>query len=252
MIEEVKSQYKSNPAAAIAYFYFNFNDTEKQRHNQFIRSLVDQFAWQSAKALACVESLFSCCQDGRQQPTQDALELTLQQILGDCKETFIILDALDESKERKDLLALLETLNSWGSEKLYILATSRRERDIEETLKPLVTSEISLQSTLIDTLIDNDIYTYISKRLQSDLKLKRWPENVREEIEQTLMDGAQGMYVKLFSIVSICFQQLINLKVSVGSMPAGCTTGMYKGERLAENTTVFTKNSGRHLWSHFS
>ena len=194
MIEEVKSQYKSNPAAAIAYFYFNFNDTEKQRHNQFIRSLVEQFAWQSAKALACLESLFSRCQDGRQQPTQDALELTLRQILGGCKETFIILDALDESKERKDLLALLETLNSWGSEKLHILATSRRERDIEETLKPLVTSKICLQNTLVD----NDIHIYISKRIQKDLKLKRWPANVRGEIEQTLMDGAQGMCVKLF------------------------------------------------------
>ena len=198
MIEEVKSQYKSNPAVAIAYFYFDFNDAEKQRHSQFTRSLVEQFASQSAKALAYLESLFSRCQDGRQQPTQDALESTLQQILSDCKETFIILDALDESKERKDLLVLLETLNSWGSEKLHILATSRRERDIEETLKPLVTSEICLQSTLVDTLVGNDIHTYISKRLQNDLKLKRWPANVREEILQTLMDGAQGMYVKLF------------------------------------------------------
>lgn len=194
VLEKVKSQYQSSPTVAIAYFYFDFNDTEKQKHDKFTRSLIEQLAWQSPKALACLESLFSRCQDGKQQPTQDALESTLRQILGGYKETFIILDALDECKERKDLLVLLENLNSWGLEELHILATSRRERDIEETLEPLVTSEICLQSALVG----NDIHTHISERLQNDSKLKKWPANVRGEIEQTLMDGAQGMYVKLF------------------------------------------------------
>ncbi|KAF8854030.1 ankyrin [Acephala macrosclerotiorum] len=190
VIEEVKSQYKSNPTVVIAYFYFDFNDTEKQRHDKFTRSLVEQLAWQSVEALACLQSLFSRCQDGNQQPTQDALESTLQQMLGGIEETFIILDALDECKEREELLLLLKTLNSWGTRKLHILATSRRERDIEETLESLVTSEICLQSALVNV----DIHTHISERLRNDSKLKRWPANVRREIEQTLIDGAQGMF----------------------------------------------------------
>ena len=111
-VEDVKSQYKSNPAVAIAYFYFDFNDTQKQRHDKFTRSIVEQLAWQSVKALACLESLFSYSQDGKQQPTQDRLELTLQQMLGEFEETFIILDGLDECKEREELLLLLENLNS--------------------------------------------------------------------------------------------------------------------------------------------
>ena len=191
-VEDVKSQYKSNPAVAIAYFYFDFNDTEKQKHDKCTRSLVEQLAWKSVKALACLESLFSRNQDGKQQPEQDALELTLQQMLGKFEETFIILDALDECKEREKLLLLLEKLNSWGTEKLHVLVTSRRERDIEETLESLVTSEICLQSAVVDV----DIHTHISERLQNDSKLRKWPANVQGEIERTLMDGAQGMYVE--------------------------------------------------------
>ncbi|KAH6666209.1 hypothetical protein B0J14DRAFT_199342 [Halenospora varia] len=190
VIEEVKSQYKFSPTVAIAYFYFDFNDTKKQRHDKFTRSLIEQLALQSAKALACLESLFSHSQDGKQQPTQDALEVALQQMLDEFEETFIILDALDECKEREELLLLLKNLNSWETEKLHILATSRREREIEETLESLVTGKICLQSALVNI----DIHTHLSERLQTDSKLKRWPANVRGEIEQTLMDGAQGMF----------------------------------------------------------
>jgi hypothetical protein len=31
----------SNPSIAIAYFYFDFNDMEKQKHDKFTRSLVE-------------------------------------------------------------------------------------------------------------------------------------------------------------------------------------------------------------------
>ncbi|KAL5328216.1 hypothetical protein ACEPPN_001712 [Leptodophora sp. 'Broadleaf-Isolate-01'] len=194
-LEEVKSQYKSNytveiPTVAIAYFYFDFNDSEKQRHDKFTHSLIEQLAWQSAKALAYLESLFSHCQDGKGQPTQDALEVALQQMLNEFGETFIILDALDECKEREELLLLLKNLTSWGAGNLHVLATSRRERDIEEALEPLVTSEICLQSAIVD----NDIRTYLSERLQNDSRLKRWPANVRGEIKDTLIEGAQGMF----------------------------------------------------------
>ena len=77
VIKEVKSQYMSNPTVAIAYFYFDFNDTEKQRHDKFTRSLIEQLAWQPVQTLTCLESLFSRGQAGKQQPTQDAIELTL-------------------------------------------------------------------------------------------------------------------------------------------------------------------------------
>ncbi|KAH6721084.1 hypothetical protein BKA61DRAFT_469386, partial [Leptodontidium sp. MPI-SDFR-AT-0119] len=67
-----------------------------------------------------------------------------QQILDEFRETFIILDTLDEYKEREELLLLLKNLTSWGARNLHVLIISWRERDIEETLESLTTSEICL------------------------------------------------------------------------------------------------------------
>ena len=196
VIEEVKALYSSNPTVAIAYFYFDFNDTEKQRHDRFTRSLVEQLAWQSVNALAFLDSVVSRKQNANEQPKQEELELTLQQMLGDFEETFIIIDALDECEEREELILLLVKLKSWGGEKMHVLVTSRKERDIEEGLAPLLTREIRLQSALVD----KDICNYISERLRNDTKLRKWPTNVREEIERALIDGAQGMYVNPFLV----------------------------------------------------
>jgi hypothetical protein len=98
---------------------------------------------------------------------------------------------LDECKEREELLGLLESLISWKIEHLHVLATSRREIDIEETLKPLVTDEICIQNRFVNA----DIHTHICDRLQNDPKLRKWPTNVQRQIEKSLVDGADGMYV---------------------------------------------------------
>jgi hypothetical protein len=189
IIQEVTLGYDSDPAVAVAYFYFDFNDSEKQRHENLVRSLIVQLAMQSEKTPECLNALFARNQDGQQQPTIDALVLILQHLLRDFKQVFLIFDALDECKEREELLSLIESIVAWEVENVHILATSRREKEIEDSLKPLITGEICIQSALVNA----DIRTHICERLQSDAKLKRLPADVKLEIERTLMKGAQGM-----------------------------------------------------------
>jgi hypothetical protein len=189
IIEDVTLHCKSASAVAVAYFYFDFNDAEKQRHEKLLRWLILQFSMQSVKTPEALNALFARSQDGQQQPTSDALALTLQHIIGDFHQTFIIIDALDECKEREELLGLIENIVNWKLEKLHVLATSRRERDIEEALEPLITGQICIQRALVNA----DIHTHVCERLQNDPKLRKWPANVKMEIEKTLMDGAHGM-----------------------------------------------------------
>ena len=113
-------------------------------------------------------------------------------MLGDFQQTFIILDALDECKEREELLGLLKDLITWKVKSLHVLATSRREGDIEEALEPSVTGQVCIQSAVINA----DIQIHVCERLQNNPKLEKWPSNVRKEIEDTLMDKAHGMYVR--------------------------------------------------------
>ena len=180
---------QSDPALAIIYFYFDFNDVEKQRHENLLRSLIVQLSMQSMNTPEALDTIYSRCQEGQQQPSTDALAMTLQHMLGGFHQTFIILDALDECAEREELLGLIEKIVGWKLEKLHILATSRREKDIEETLEPLITGQICVQSALVNA----DIHTHLRERLQNDRKLRKWPVKVQMEIEATLMDGAHGM-----------------------------------------------------------
>jgi hypothetical protein len=117
------------------------------------------------------------------------LMATLQQILGSFQHTYIVLDALDECTERDGLLKLINDIVGWKLGSLHILATSRKERDIEDSLECLVPLRINIQSTLVDS----DIESYLQVQLGDGSKFKKWPIKVREEIKTALVEGAQGM-----------------------------------------------------------
>src|SRR5579859_2732861 len=96
IVEDVMRHCQSDPALRLAYFYFDFNDREKQRHENFIRSLITQLSTQSARIPDALQTLYSHCQNGQQQPSIDRLVATLQTVLVDFPKTYVILDALDE------------------------------------------------------------------------------------------------------------------------------------------------------------
>jgi hypothetical protein len=181
--------YKLDSLVAVVYFYFDFNDAKKQRHENLIRSLIMQLLIQSRNTPEAMNALFAGSQDGQQQPKTEELALTLQHMLRGFDQTFIILDALDECKEREELLGLVERIVNWKLEMLRFLATSRKEHNIEDALTPLITGEICINSAFVDA----DIYIYICERLQNDLRLRKWLENVQMEIEKSLMGGANGI-----------------------------------------------------------
>jgi hypothetical protein len=189
IIQDVMLHCLSDSTLAVTYFYFDFNDIEKQRYENLIRSLIMQLSMQSKSTPKALNTIYSRYQEGQQQPTTDALTWALQHMVGDFHQTFIILDALDECTEREELLGLIEKIVDWKLEKLHILATSRRESGIEDTLTPLITGQICIQSALVN----GDILVYIRERLQNDRKLRRLPKDVQVEIEKILMDGANGI-----------------------------------------------------------
>ena len=193
IIEDVLYHCHHDPTMAVIYFYFDFDDVEKQKYEKMIRSLITQLSLRYKSTPRVLAALFSSCMNGERQPTSDALLTTLQQMIREFDGIFIILVALDECEERRELLEDINKIAGWKTEKLHILATSRREKDIEESLDSLINDQgkVCIQSALVN----DDIRAYIQKRLQSDQNLKRWrrkPE-VQREIETKLMGKADGM-----------------------------------------------------------
>lgn len=180
---------------ALAYFYFDFNDIEKQKSDKMIRSLVKQLYTSFTTQNSKLESLFSSCNDGGRQPSSDELMQVLKDLMTSFHRTYVILDALDECSDTQELLANIAQIQGWELSGLHMLVISRRLTDIEHELEPMTDfkSRICIQSAAVDA----DIDIYVRHRLQTDKKLKRWQNHVQaqKEISDTLKAKADGMLV---------------------------------------------------------
>jgi hypothetical protein len=178
-----------------AYFFFDFNDGQKQDSELMVRSLLCQLSQQCIKIPAGLDSLFSSCDGGQRQPSTDALVDALHLMIQDLPQTYIVLDALDECAQRADLMELLETMVGWKVPNLHLLVTSRRERDIESSLYDLV--DVQNRICLQSAVVDKDIQRYVQQRLSDDKRLRKWDASMMGLIESALMNGAKGMCVGL-------------------------------------------------------
>ena len=181
-IEETLALRKTNQPPAVAFFYFDFSDHEKQKYDNLLRSLIVQLSSQCPEAMPILKALYSKYSSGTWKATASNLETALSEIISVSGRVYIVIDALDECIEQDELLLWLADLQL---ENLHILVTSRREKDIEDYLGPVTTWKINLQSALVD----QDIGLYISSLVEKDPKLRKW----EGKFETKLEEGAKGM-----------------------------------------------------------
>jgi hypothetical protein len=189
IVEDVTKSFQSIPTAAVVYFYFDFADKGKQLVRSLLCSLAAQVLANIRTTPASLESLYLRTQYGQQPPDNNGLTQALKEMIKIPRQTYIIIDALDECAEREELLRLIEEIVSWNCGNLHLLSTSRRERDIEEALQDLATSQICVQTSLVDL----DIQLHVSRQLEHDPRLRKWSTTVKKEIEEGLMRGANWM-----------------------------------------------------------
>ena len=193
ILEHILQSYASTPNIAVLYFFFDFNDPDKQRPESMIRSLLSQLSLHCVNIPPVLEDMYSSCLNGDRKPNFEAVLETFHQMTTAFDKTFVVLDALDECNQRSELLESMERLINWDDTNLRVVVTSRKEKDIEDSILPLTKDEtrVCIQSALVDA----DICAYVHDQLHTNRKLQRWqrkPE-VQTEIENTLMEKANGM-----------------------------------------------------------
>lgn len=151
-----------------------------------IRSLIVQFAAQCPHLPESLRSAQSRSQSQQKQPTIEEMTAMLYPLLKLFNNTYILLDALDECKDREDLFKFIEVVIGWNIDTLHVLTTSRKENDIARSLDPLVTCQLCIQGSKFDA----DIRVHILERLSNDPDLKKWPADIQKEIEDALRRGA--------------------------------------------------------------
>lgn len=118
-------------------------------------------------------------------------------MLSDQPTVYLIVDALDECPNtsgfptaREKVLDLLEELVGLKFPNLRLCVTSRPEVDIGAVLRPLTSLHVSLHD---ESGQNQDILNYIKSVVQSDRKMRRWRDEDRQLVIDTLSAKAGGM-----------------------------------------------------------
>lgn len=198
-LQHIHQHKESYPNTMVSYFFFDFNDVEKQSSRKAIRSLLFQFALQAIDVVQDLERLHKKCSSGQQQPSDDIIHSLFKESMAYPGDRYIVLDALDECTDREGLLTFIRELIGSKPRDLRILATSRREKDIDDQLSSVANYNIDIQSAVVDA----DIRIYIQDRMATDTKLKKWSDSVKNEITTALMEKAGGMYGRVPTLLYI-------------------------------------------------
>ncbi|KAJ5688673.1 NACHT nucleoside triphosphatase [Penicillium macrosclerotiorum] len=188
VIEHTSRLIKYREKAAIAYFYFSFNEVSKQDSHGMLCSLILQLSMQTQDGPKELEQLYETSK--LLTPSMESLLQTFDKLLAHFQDTYIVLDALDESPQvcnREGVLGVIQDIRNLPS--IHLLVTSRDHLDIRKSLNPSQASCILMRNS--DN--DKDISSFLSYQLNNDAKLQRWKER-HNEIQEKLISSAQGVF----------------------------------------------------------
>ena len=198
IIRKIETKRKAG-LASIAYYYFDFRDTEKQHLRGLLSSLIFQLSANSDPCYQILSRLYSNHAGGAVEPPEDLLSECLVEMLRVPEQPpmYIIIDALDECPNisgmptlREQVLEFLEHLVTSDLPNLHVCATSRPEIDIRNILEPLAPFRMSLHDECGQK---EDISSYINKVVHADQRMRRWRNADKQMVIESLSSKADGM-----------------------------------------------------------
>ena len=211
VIEEIEGM-RAAGLAAMAYYYFDFRDVKKQDRYGLLSSLVSQLSAELDSCHQVLSKLFSNHAGGTRKPTTSALTKCLNDMLSLPGQgpIYIIVDAVDECPNfpgrpsaREEVLELIEEVVDLKLPNLHLCVASRPEIDIQMVFEPLTTLKISLHD---ESGQKEDIIKYIESVVRSDRSMRRWNEEDKQLVVDTLCSKVDGMCAYLISSLAYAYQ----------------------------------------------
>lgn len=195
IIGHVDEFCKSQPESRVAFYYFDFSDENIQKLTNVLRSLILQLSAHNEHLSSHVRSLYEICDNGRTEPDDELLASTFFDVLNEDQRSFVIIDALDECplKGRNQFYQLVTQRFGERPGQYNFLFTSRKEQDIEQTMTE-VGEKIKLHNVpILAEDVDADVRLHVRQLIAGHRTLKDWSQELRTEIEEKIVTGAQGM-----------------------------------------------------------
>ena len=198
IIEEIETTRKAG-LASLAMFYHDFRENKKMDLRGLLSSVLVQLCRQSDPYCAILSKFYSEHENGFQDPSDDALVRCLRDLLelpGQAP-VYLIIDALDECPDtvsvpspREKVLALVKQLIESQLINLRLCVTSRPETDIKVVLDPLTFRSVSIHDERGQM---EDIENYIRFVVDTDPKNRRWKDEDKQLVIDSLTERADGM-----------------------------------------------------------
>ncbi|KAF8621256.1 hypothetical protein AX15_007917 [Amanita polypyramis BW_CC] len=219
LIEDIK-RIANRGITGLAYFYFDISDERKRTVMGFLSSMVlNLLVWAPANQ-STLDKVYADCHSGLHKPSDMALLEVLKNFISGFQETYIFIDGLDECFNVEEMLELVKSIHGWHIDQCHLLVTSRKEQSIVNSfsLMHVVPAELDLSCMPIDV----DIGNYINHVLHSSSELKRWEQDAKNLIKQTLLAKSGGMFRWVtcqLEELKKCRKSLKALKTTLDGLP---------------------------------
>ncbi|KAK3390350.1 vegetative incompatibility protein het-e-1 [Podospora didyma] len=162
-IEHVKTHCASSgPTLGYAYYYCHYSHGQDEGL-PFLRWIVGHLSRQAEYAPQKLKQL----RDSGCDPTIPEILTVLQAVLSRFDVAYVVIDGVDESEPRSQLLSVLATLaTDERFKKIRLLATSRLSHDIEQTF-----SDISISLSMSNDYVKEDVRTVV---MTGSLQILAW------------------------------------------------------------------------------
>jgi hypothetical protein len=191
----------------LAFYYFSFRRKESQEVRLLLYSLLTQLVRglvrEDPQQRNCYHlprafrDLYSKYQPASEPRVED-LKATFLSVLAESKDTYIVIDALDECPKVEDREKVIEFMDFLCDESssTHILITSRQEKDIEDAISKIPGENgIDLRRVSIKNWhVNADIRKHLQTRMAVDSKLTRWSEELKKEVIEQLAGKAEGVF----------------------------------------------------------
>jgi hypothetical protein len=178
----------------ILSFFFDFGDTTKQTFDGMLRSLAFQIYQKGVGSAAHLDALFHAHQNGSGQPATKTLMDVVHRMLAAESKPHILLDALDESTSRDEIIPWIRGVVSQPDlVHVQLLCTSRPEAEFLRHIPPLIGEEncLPVDKQAVNSDIRSWVMTQLSQR--RDFTEKSLSQDLVLGIQKKVGDRADGM-----------------------------------------------------------
>ena len=183
------------PDRPVCYFYFNYKERNTQNAEYIYGSFFKQLLHHAARMKPHIKAVQNYYRDTRKRAGRAELRRLLLNELGSCRETWIVIDALDECREDDGTREhLLETLREMPNTVRWLITS----RDI-----PSITDMIDQTSTdeshpLAISANDEDVRKFVEGKIDEETTLQKKvlkKPDLRKEIVDKVSQSVKGMFL---------------------------------------------------------